>query len=857
MTDHAPVADEIGGLLDDYGPPAPTLLPWLARWSADADLLAVARAAAAQAALAPCRRWPVVADAVAEALAGRAADRGDLLPPLVDVLPQMAAYLGVAQLADLLEKNPRAEALCYAALTHPGPIGPTLRQLAEPWPGILTAAPALSAPPLASLPLLARLVAHGPVDPGFLLGSEAAYLLPYVAAEPSGGELADASAGEVADYLAGENCWYGAALCARITPYLDQGQRAQIADRIPLAPAAWQPLLRELAGHGREPWPSPAAELAAAHPATARLDELAARADSAELDAVCADLAGRILGRYGDPGLERWEADPQREADPPGDGKPVRSLLRPVDDELGQVLLEATPNEYDPAERALARELTARLPAPDEFADGPAPVRRLVGECPESVGVGETFSLLVRIMTMTADGVALKFFPVPPEGSDVLLVAHAPGLRFVSGERTAVHVPHTGDSEPAMFELRADTPGPQRVSVTAWTGGTYLGELRVEVTAEHGRRPGPGRSVSAAIDTEPADGAVSLVVRYDSRQNKYRFEFRDDDNPGEVETSLAYDPGPRVERLVAELDDLAKGRSGYSADQARRKLAGAGLALWQDLIPGPLRDQFWERRRRIRQLTILADKDPVPWELLYPRDRGQEDAGFLVEQFPVMRAVFGRRPTRRLNLRPARFVLPAGAPPEAVSEIDLVRQILDPRQPSDEVVRELDPLLALIDRGDFGLLHFACHNSYDPSGGSSIQLDEALFEPDLLRTASVDQTLARSGPAVFINACRSAGLAARYNQLDGWALGFLNAGAAAFIGSLWAVSDEAAREFAGELYRQLQDGYPLGQAVMEARKAAARGEGDPTWLAYSVYGDPAARTGPPRTLRSEAMEEAP
>ena len=28
-----------------------------------------------------------------------------------------------------------------------------------------------------------------------------------------------------------------------------------------------------------------------------------------------------------------------------------------------------------------------------------------------------------------------------------------------------------------MFELRADTPGPRPVFVTAWLGGSYLGEL--------------------------------------------------------------------------------------------------------------------------------------------------------------------------------------------------------------------------------------------------------------------------------------------------------------------------------------------------------------------------------------------
>jgi len=43
-----------------------------------------------------------------------------------------------------------------------------------------------------------------------------------------------------------------------------------------------------------------------------------------------------------------------------------------------------------------------------------------------------------------------------------------------------------------------------------------------------------------------------------------------------------------------------------------------------------------------------------------------------------------------------------------------------------------------------------------------------------------------------------------------------------------AVSDVAAREFAQELYGQLQAGSPLGEAVMRARQAAARQLDDPT-----------------------------
>ena len=172
-----------------------------------------------------------------------------------------------------------------------------------------------------------------------------------------------------------------------------------------------------------------------------------------------------------------------------------------------------------------------------------------------------------------------------------------------------------------------------------------------------------------------------------------------------------------------------------------------------------------------------------------------------------------------------------------------MRRLLDPSQSPEDVIFTLTSLQGLIESGDFGLLHFACHNRFDAIDGSSITLDNVRFTPTLMTTAAIDRTLEASTPTIFMNACRSAGFHATYNRLDGWACKFLEAGAAAFIGSLWAVCDGTAREFAQEFYDKLQAGCSLGEAVMQARQAAASQPDDPTWLAYAVYGDPRATIG--------------
>lgn len=585
-------------------------------------------------------------------------------------------------------------------------------------------------------------------------------------------------------------------------------------------------------------------------------EDIAARI-AAETTYTAADPSGTLpapppdTNPYED-GAPAHVTDPFEDAGP-ADGASSRDAWRPPPPPAH--LRPAAPTApAAPAPPAPSKDAPAPAAEPDTYAPGFAygqaprvgdPVaghRYLKGQCAETVPVGRPFSLLVNIVMAGEPASRLEPFGVPAGGRDVLLVAQAPKLRLLGDERQTVHVPATGDSRPVMFELRADEPGPRQVSVSAWIAGTWLGELQVEVVAEAGSSLGPHRDVLAEVTTEPVDGAVSLVVRYDPAARAYRFEFRDEDNPDEVTSNLSYDPAPIVERLVAELNDLAKGRTGYSAAQTRDYLLNAGAQLWSDLVPGRLREQFWERQERIKQLTILADRDVVPWELLYPMDPGH-DAGFLVEQFPVTRAIFRWRPGRKLGLWPARFVLPERSLPEARAEVAAMQRLLDRGHPPSQVISALTPLQELIASGNFGLLHFACHNTYSPAEGSAITLDNVNFTPTLLTTAVINKVLAGSAPTVFMNACRSAGLSATYNRLDGWASKFLEAGAGAFIGSLWAVSDGAAREFAEEFYGQFRAGLTLGEAVNRARRVASSQAGDPSWLAYTVYGNSRATVG--------------
>ena len=101
----------------------------------------------------------------------------------------------------------------------------------------------------------------------------------------------------------------------------------------------------------------------------------------------------------------------------------------------------------------------------------------------------------------------------------------------------------------------------------------------------------------------------------------------------------------------------------------------------------------------------------------------------------------------------------------------------------------------------------------------------------------------RGNPLVFLNACRTDGQAPQYTTVEGWAAKFLQAGAGAFIGSLWEVVDTSASTYAQQFYQAALTGHTLGEAARQACNAIRDNPGDPTWLAYTVYADPNATLG--------------
>ncbi|MGW1001855.1 CHAT domain-containing protein [Streptomyces sp. NPDC002520] len=438
----------------------------------------------------------------------------------------------------------------------------------------------------------------------------------------------------------------------------------------------------------------------------------------------------------------------------------------------------------------------------------------------------------------------MRSFPVPEEGARLTITVTAQGLRALGDLTQELTVYPGQDSDVLYFGLRTMASGLHHVTVRAFHKGTYLGVVHLQISVTEGgvTRDGPRRrAVLPGIAFEP--GEATLQVHRNDEDGSFSFQLLSETcYPPEQFRYRGGDPGRATEQIFAQLRAAAS-RAGRAspADAAglRRRLKNEGVQLWASAVPEAIQRQFWEQADRITSFTVLSKHDVVPWELLYPLDKGH-DNGFLAEWLPVVRRVFHQDRVHQIPLPGAAFVMPPGSPADAALEIAELRNSLGPGVADAGVLTEREALTALIESGHAGLLHFACHNTFSDKG-SQVHMADGDFQPIDLATAAQTGRLQAHHPLVFFNACRSTGGIPWFNDTLSWAQQFMKAGAGAFIGTLWPVRSDSAMQFAKAFYDQLLDvGQPLGQASLAARHASRDLDGDPTWLAYAVYGSPAA-----------------
>lgn len=471
--------------------------------------------------------------------------------------------------------------------------------------------------------------------------------------------------------------------------------------------------------------------------------------------------------------------------------------------------------------------------------------RHLTAQTQGHVKLAETFSLIVQVSTVAlASGLGVGSASIKGFVGKLEVDVIASGFQILNGSIQTLEVPAVGDSVPIRFLLRAEQEGRQSISVTAYNGAAYITGLKVEVNVGDPmgiKTNAPDPVVSPIVMRQPEPEEGMLIVNFDETQKRYcfRFRFGVKESPLMYSASMLGAKQDVINSITDSLNGQARNLKGFSNDQAQAYMQGLGANLYRELIPNELKQALWQAKGTMKSLNIISPADTMPWEILYVSHPETELEGtFLADFTTVVRWFNGSAVApAQLQRAPAYVVIPPGAPSKASLEFAWVFAACG----EAELINDLDKLLTLTQAGKFHWLHFAAHNeapitgiatSYVPFGQGSPSFELMFMGRIAANTYSSHQ------PLVFMNACTSATSQPLFTEMVGWADSFVRCGAAAFIGSFWQVRDESAAKFAQAFYESLKAGNDLGQAMASGRQALD--VGDPTYLAYTLYGNPSA-----------------
>lgn len=538
----------------------------------------------------------------------------------------------------------------------------------------------------------------------------------------------------------------------------------------------------------------------------------------------------------------RFGGAPKSEPAESGDPKSGQPSRKPVD-----VIYRPAPLGVEPVQPASPPPTTPPPQGGDNGGAGPArrEVRSLRAEAPESARTGQRFTVSAQLLC-GSDGLGthsspLRALDVPAGGRAIAIDLHVEGpLKVLSDSTTRIVILPGIDSDPVRFELEATSSGSAWLTLRAFADATvYLGQLhlalpvndtvssmhRTASTAPFQVAKASGRSATLEVDVNPTRQALSFRLR----------------GPGDIGVQRPVTV-PLLEAVDAiaiglqkKLDQIVKGGYGGNDRAVEAILHTTGADLWQRVLPASVKDMLVQSLDKLDELVIIGSDDPIPWELLVPVVPRTQQA-FLGDRLLVSRWAFDApAPLSSVGGSDICYVLPESAPPAALTEIELLEASFG----KGRRIATLNGLLDELDVASFGVLHFAAHNmvASDLPASAWVKLDQP-FQQGMLGADRL-HAFERTAPLVFMNACNSSAGSPLWVGSSGWAGRFLAAGAGAFIGSLWQVRDQSARDFAECFYTQLRDGATLGAAFQAARQVVAK-PGDPSRLGYNLFGNPAA-----------------
>jgi hypothetical protein len=312
-----------------------------------------------------------------------------------------------------------------------------------------------------------------------------------------------------------------------------------------------------------------------------------------------------------------------------------------------------------------------------------------------------------------------------------------------------------------------------------------------------------------------------------------------------------------VDRIYEDIESRYRS-SASDAKQFTQELRELGAGLWDELFPPELQAALWKHRAAIGSILVFSEEPFIPWELVHlkPPGKGLPRKPLFLGQMGLVRWLHNVGwPTTTLRARQGRcrYVIPRYPHsdyelPEAEAEARFLEERLGatPVDPHAEPVRKL-----LRTRGSFDVLHFAGHGVAESGDITRAELllqgrvEAGSYVLEPLRASVVENLSGLVGkdgvqPIVTLNACQAGRAGYKLTSVGGFSRAFLGQGAGMLVAAMWSVYDRPARTFTETLYERMAAGDTLAEATIAAREAA-REEDEATWLAYTVYGHPAAK----------------
>jgi hypothetical protein len=405
----------------------------------------------------------------------------------------------------------------------------------------------------------------------------------------------------------------------------------------------------------------------------------------------------------------------------------------------------------------------------------------------------------------------------------------------------------TQDSKPVIFNLKAKTEGLQTIVIRFFQQQTYVGEIKIDVLIVYSKELVMiAESKEFKLNTfrenvlQGPDITIFIHEKKVLPELEYDVLIYSSEIPMQIMGPLKFplNPEKKFQMIFEDIENM-----NFKVNIVDRKIKAKGITLYDELFPESLKRLYWEKRDRIKSIRVISKEPWIPWEIIKPwrrLDNGDiEEDEFLCERYAFSRWILDKTETLKNQLNKVKMIVPSDTNlSNALKERDWIEQFAGSRGLDVSFDSSYEQVIDTFEKGGFDLIHFSTHGEYNKDSPllSAIELEGRvqLRAEDISGAAT---KFGNSSPLVILNACQTGNQGFSLTGVQGWATKFLEAGASTFIGTLWSVSDEIAFRFVQELYNELSNGTTLGEAVRKARNACKQ-SGDPSWLAYQLYGHP-------------------